>query len=161
MRLKTFAQPSYWKYQWLSFQTKMGWDKPSYVHRAKARKEQGDEMYTARLQLQYGATAVIFFVLSLVFLMFGSGLVAVGVTLLLLLATFYFGVRTMRVPFLYQPIARSVAMEKAWRALPADNSVVAYVEEPLMIDYWEAVDPLASLSMREKAIWHLNEWRTS
>ena len=87
-----------------------------------------------------------------------SGLVGALTTLALLVATVYFAARTMRVPYLYQSVASSPAMQLAWAQLSPENAVVAHVEQPLMIDYWDAMDPLGPLSLRDKMRWHLREW---
>lgn len=158
MRLRYLAQSSYWKYRWIALQTQLGWDTPGYVQRARARQKMDDDTYTARLQLQYGATAFGFFLLGLLFLAFSSGWAGALSTLGLLVATIYFGARTMRVPYLYQSVASSPGMQRAWAELSPENVVVAHVEEPLMIDYWDAVDPLGSLAFRDKVQWHLREW---
>lgn len=159
MRLRYLTQLSYWKYRWIALQTQLGWDVPGYVQRARARARFGDDMYTARLQLHYGAATFAFFVLGLLFLAFASGWAGAFTTLLLLVATVYFGARTMRVPYLYQPVASSPGMQRAWAELPAENVVVASVEDPLMIDYWDAVDPLGPLAFRDKVQWHVRGWR--
>ena len=158
MRLRYLAQSSYWKYRWLCLVTALGWNEPNYVHRARARSRLGDDMYTARLQLHYGATTFLLFVLGMLFLVFGSGWVGALTTLALLVSTVYFAARTMRVPYLYQSVASSPAMQLAWAQLSPDNAVVANVAQPLMIDYWDAVDPLGPLSLRDKMRWHLREW---
>lgn len=158
MHLRYLAQSSYWKYRWLCFVTALGWTEPNYVQRMRARERFGDDMYTARLQLHYGSTTFLLFVLCLLFIVFGSGLVGALTTLALLVATVYFAARTMRVPYLYQSVASSPAMQLAWAQLSPENAVVAHVEQPLMIDYWDAVDPLGPLSLRDKMRWHLREW---
>ena len=158
MRLRYLTQSSYWKYRWLSIQTQLGWDVPRYVQRTRARQRFGDEMFTARLQLHYGAAAAAFFILGLLFFGFSSGLSGALTTLMLLVSTVYFGIRCMRVPYLYQPVASSPGMQRAWAELPADNEIVVRVEKPLMIDYWDAVDPLGSLAFRDKVQSRTREW---
>ena len=159
MLLRYLTQRSYWKYRWLVLQTQLGWSVPGYVQRGRVRQRLGDDMFTARLQLHYGAASGAFFFMGLLFLRFASGWTGSLATLILLLATIYFGLRCMRVPDLYQPVARSPVMQRAWAELSIENVVVASVEDPLMIDYWDAVDPLGPLSLREKVQWHWRELR--
>ena len=158
MRLRYLTQLSYWKYRWIELQTQLGWDVPGYVQRSRDRHRLGDDMFTARLQLHYGAAAAAFFCLGLLFLMFASGWMGSFTTLILLAATAYCGVKCMRVPYLYQLVASSPAMQRAWTQLPPQNAIVANVGEPFMIDYWDAVDPLGSLAFRDKVQWHVRAW---
>lgn len=136
----------------------IGWDVPNYVARTAARQKLGNEHYMIRLQLRYGIAGAVLLCASLLSLMLGTGAGWSLTALVLLLGTVYFGIRVLRVPFLYQPVASSIGMQRAWSQLPSDNAVVLHVKEPLMIDYWDAVDPQKTLSLRARWHWHLREW---
>lgn len=158
MRLRYLVQASYWKYLGVSLLSSVGWSVPGYVARANARQRMGDEQYIARLQLQYGATALALLLPAATFLILGTGITGALTTLALFIGVVYFGIRVLRVSSLYQPVASSVGMQRAWAQLPADNAVVLHVQDPLMIDYWDAVDSLKTLPLRGRMQWHLREW---